>query len=230
MSSASHGHGAVLKPDLTRRRFRRSIASQSNLALLRRRVCTFGGSGAVHQDAVFIAVEFVIQRAASMAPERNTHPDSAGSSIPGTARLRPFLDQLSTISGPSFVIGLICTVLQHGIASKTVLWEFGMFSCLAMLILTTVAALRVYLHADRRLCFFENRRVFIFAAVWLSGAALLLVFGPVIPVWYSSSRGAALVAWSELFLLLLGLARLLTFVSNTTSRIPRCCSSCHFLD
>lgn len=119
---------------------------------------------------------------------------------------------------PAFVVGLICTVLQHGIASDGVLWEFGLFACVAMLVRTAIVGLQVYLCDDWRTFFGSNRRACIFAAAWLIGAALLLVFGPVLPVWYTSSRGAALVAWSEMFLLLIGLAQLLQFVSSTTSR------------
>jgi trk system potassium uptake protein TrkH len=119
---------------------------------------------------------------------------------------------------PAFVVGLICTVLQHGIVSDGVLWEFGLFACVAMLVRTAIVGLQVYLCDDWRTFFGSNRRACIFAAAWLIGAALLLVFGPVLPVWYTSSRVAALVAWSEMFLLLIGLAQLLQFVSSTTSR------------
>jgi trk system potassium uptake protein TrkH len=109
-------------------------------------------------------------------------------------------------------------VLQHGIVSDGVLWEFGLFACVAMLVRTAIVGLQVYLCDDWRTFFGSNRRACIFAAAWLIGAALLLVFGPVLPVWYTSSRVAALVAWSEMFLLLIGLAQLLQFVSSTTSR------------
>ncbi|NQV25151.1 MAG: potassium-transporting ATPase subunit KdpA [Rhodopirellula sp.] len=119
---------------------------------------------------------------------------------------------------PAFIIGLISTVLQHGIASKVVLWEFGLLVCLAMLIRVTIVSLNFYLNDDRRTFFQTNRHTCIFSAAWLSGSIILLAFGPVLPVWYVSSRGAALVAWSELFLLLIGLAQLLKFVSSTTSR------------
>ena len=133
-------------------------------------------------------------------------------------RLRSILERLTTIATPAFFVGLVSTVLQHGITSDDVLWEFGLFSCLAMLVRTTIVSLKVYLSDDRLTFFQSNRRACIFAGVWLVGSIVLLLFGPVLPVWYESSRGAAWVAWSEMFLLLIGLAQLLKFVSRTTSR------------
>lgn len=133
-------------------------------------------------------------------------------------RLRSILERLSKIATPAFFVGLVSTVLQHGITSDDVLWEFGLFSCLAMLIRATIVSLKVYLSNDRLTFFWSNQRACIFAGVWLVGSMVLLLLGPVLPVWYESSRGAALVAWSEMFLLLIGLAQLLKFVSSTTSR------------
>lgn len=153
-----------------------------------------------------------------MSPERSSLSDKTGSNFPGAERLRSILERLTAISTPGFVVGLICTLLQHGIASDGVLWEFGLFVCLAMLVRTAIVGLQVILSDDWRIFIGSNWRAGVFAAAWLTGAALLLVFGPVLPVWYKSSRGAALVAWSEVFLLLVGLAQILKFVSRTTSR------------
>ena len=133
-------------------------------------------------------------------------------------RLRSILERLSKIAAPAFFVGLVSTVLQHGVSSDTVLWEFGLLACSAMLVRATIVSLKVYLSDDRLTFFRSNRRACIFAGAWLVGSIVLLLFGPVLPVWYESSRGAALVAWSEMFLLLIGLAQLLKFVSRTTSR------------
>ncbi|MGZ0165613.1 MAG: TrkH family potassium uptake protein [Planctomycetales bacterium] len=133
-------------------------------------------------------------------------------------RLRSILERLSKIATPAFFVGLVSTVLQHGVSSDTVLWEFGLLACSAMLVRATIVSLKVYLSDDRLTFFRSNRRACIFAGAWLVGSIVLLLFGPVLPVWYESSRGAALVAWSEMFLLLIGLAQLLKFVSRTTSR------------
>ena len=153
-----------------------------------------------------------------MPSQRATQSGRTDSGIPGAARLRLVLERLSAIATPAFVIGLVSTVLQHGVVGDSVLWEFGLFACLAMLIRTAIVGLHVYLNGDRLKFFRSNRRACIFAAAWLAGSVLLLTFGPVLPVWYSSGRGAALVAWSELFLLLVGLAQLLRFINSTTSR------------
>lgn len=152
-----------------------------------------------------------------MSSERT--PSSGRSSHrPIEERVRSFLERLIKIATPAFFVGLVSTVLQHGITSDDVLWEFGLFSCLAMLIRATIVSLKVYLSNDRVTFFWSNRRACIFAGVWLVGSMVLLLLRPVLPVWYESSRGAALVAWSEMFLLLIGLAQLLKFVSSTTSR------------
>lgn len=153
-----------------------------------------------------------------MSPERTNLSDRRGSDYPAASRLRSILEQLSEIVTPVFFLGLISTVLQHGVGDDVILWEFGLFPCLAMLIRATIVSLTIYLSKDRRSSFQSNRRACIFTAVWLFGSILLLTFGPIFPVWYDSSRGAAFVAWSELFLLLVGTAQLLKFVSNTTSR------------
>jgi trk system potassium uptake protein TrkH len=133
-------------------------------------------------------------------------------------RLRSILARLTAIAAPAFCVGLVSTVLQHGVTSDVVLWEFGMFACLAMLIRAAIVGLKIHLSGDWLKFFQSNRRACIFAAIWLLGSIVLLAFGPVLPVWYESSRGAAMVAWSEMFLLLIGLAQLLKFVSSTTSR------------
>lgn len=133
-------------------------------------------------------------------------------------RLRLILERLTTIATPAFFVGLVSTVLQHGITGEVVLWEFGLFACLAILIRTSIVGLKVHLSDDSLTFIRSNRRACIFSAAWLLGSIVLLVFGPVLPVWYESSRGAAFVAWSEMFLLLIGLAQLLKFVSSTTSR------------
>jgi trk system potassium uptake protein TrkH len=153
-----------------------------------------------------------------MSSERTTPSGRTPTNRQIEERLRSILERLTTIATPAFFVGLVSTVLQHGITSATVMWEFGLFACLAMLVRATIVSLKVYLSDDRLTFFQTNRRVCIFAGAWLLGSIVLLLFGSVLPVWYESSRGAALVAWSEMFLLLIGLAQLLKFVSGTTSR------------
>ncbi|MFT5322775.1 MAG: trk system potassium uptake protein TrkH [Planctomycetaceae bacterium] len=152
-----------------------------------------------------------------MSPER-TPSFGRSSNRQIEERLRSILERLTRIATPAFFVGLVSTVLQHGVSSDTVLWEFGLLACSAMLVRATIVSLKVYLSDDRLTFFRSNRRACIFAGAWLVGSIVLLLFGPVLPVWYESSRGAALVAWSEMFLLLIGLAQLLKFVSRTTSR------------
>lgn len=153
-----------------------------------------------------------------MSIERPNLPEQPETGVPGARPLQSILEWLSAIAGPAFAVGLISTVLQHGIADEGIHWEFGLFIVLAMLIRVTIVGLMVYLNDDRRSWFHANRRVCLFSAAWLAGSLLLLSFGTLQPVWYTAGRGPALVAWSELFLLLLGLAQLLKFVSRTSSR------------
>ncbi|MHC4879600.1 MAG: TrkH family potassium uptake protein [Planctomycetota bacterium] len=116
---------------------------------------------------------------------------------------------------PLLLLGLSTALLQHGIFRDKVEWEFGIVTCLAMLARVLVVGLQTW-RSDHSLTFFrQNRRPCLIAGAWTVGAIVLLLFGPVLPVWFTSSRGAALVAWSEQFLLLAGGARLLGFVLKT---------------
>lgn len=151
-----------------------------------------------------------------MSPERANLSGRRGSDNPDEPQLQSILEQLSELFTPIFFLGLISTVLQHGVGHERVLWEFGLFPCLAMLIRATIVGLKLHLNDDRRAFFQANRRACIFSGIWLTGSVVLLIFGPIFPVWHDSSRGAAFVAWSELFLLLVGMAQLLRFVSATT--------------
>ena len=153
-----------------------------------------------------------------MSPERTTLSGRTPSSDSIEGRLHSILERLTEFATPVYAVGLISTVLQHGVTGEGVLWEFGLFACLAMLVRATIVSLKIYLSDDRSDFFQSNRRACVFSGIWMLGSIVLLTFGPVLPVWYDSSRGAALVAWSELFLLLVGLAQLLKFVSSTTSR------------
>lgn len=133
----------------------------------------------------------------------------------GRRQLARLSDRLAFIQTPLLVTGLTTTLLQHGIQHRDVEWEFGAVTCLAMLLRAAWTGLRVWQAADWREFILANRRSCLLAGGWLVGAVILLVFGPVLPVWFSSGRGAALVAWSEMFLLLGGGAWLLGFVSRT---------------
>lgn len=135
-----------------------------------------------------------------------------------TERLERLLAVLNRTWLAAFIGGLATTVLQHGIAVGRVVWEFGLVAVGATLVLTATVGLRWYLAENRLRFLSDNRRACGFAIAWLAGTIVLLIFGPVLPVWYTSSRGVAVIAWSELFLLLSAAARLLIFVSRTTHR------------
>ncbi len=139
----------------------------------------------------------------------------------GRGRLAHLPEALKPWLTPLLLIGLLTTLLQHGIQHRDVEWEFGLVTCLAMLIRAATTGLQVWGATAPREFFRANLRPCIIASLWSSGALVLLIFGPVLPVWFSTGRGAALVAWSEMFLLLAGAARLLSFVSRTMrSRHP----------
>jgi trk system potassium uptake protein TrkH len=142
-------------------------------------------------------------------------------SMEGRRRLANLPAALEPWQTPLLLTGLLTTLLQHGIQHRDVEWEFGLVTCLAMLIRATTIGVQAWLASDAREFFRANPRPCIIASLWSVGALVLLIFGPVLPVWFSSGRGAALVAWSEMFLLLAGAARLLSFVSRTMrSRHP----------
>ena len=145
-------------------------------------------------------------------------PQPSSEITPLTARLTWLLELLNGWWLTAFIGGLATTVLQHGIAEARLVWEFSVVTCLATVVLTSIVGLRWYLAESRLRFSFSNRRACIFAVTWLIGAIVLLIFGPVLPVWYTTGRWDAVVAWSQLFLLLSAAARLLVFVSRTTRR------------
>jgi len=139
----------------------------------------------------------------------------------GRRRLANLPQGLAPWQTPLLLTGLLTTLLQHGIQHRDVEWEFGLVTCLAMLIRVATVGLEAWLATEPREFFRANPRPCITASLWSLGAVVLLIFGPVLPVWFSTGRGAALVAWSEMFLLLVGAAKLLGFVSRTMrSRHP----------
>lgn len=142
-------------------------------------------------------------------------------SMEGRRRLANLPEALAPWQTPLLLVGLNTTLLQHGMPHPDVKWEFGLVTCLTMLIRAATTGLEVWRSTEHLHFFQANRRSCLIAGAWGVGAAVLMIFGPVLPVWFSSGRGAALVAWSEMFLLLVGAAKLLGFVSRTMrSRHP----------
>lgn len=142
-------------------------------------------------------------------------------SMAARRRLASLPESLAPWLTPLLLVGLSTTLLQHGMPHPGVKWEFGLVTCLAMLIRAATVGLAVWRSTERLEFFQANRRSCVIAGAWAVGAIVLMMFGPVLPVWFSSGRRAALVAWSEMFLLLVGAAKLLAFVSRTMrSRHP----------
>ena len=128
-------------------------------------------------------------------------------------RLVPILDVWDV---RVMLVGLVAIIIQHGAAYDQFTPEPGLLVVLAMLVRGLRVSLKWILHEDRRIFFQENRRACVVVCAWSGGALILLLFGPVLPVWFDSGRGPAVAAWSEMFLLLNAGARLLRFISRTT--------------
>ena len=127
-------------------------------------------------------------------------------------RLRLLRDRLVPLQVPALLLGVATTILQHGVPENGVVWEIGLLTVLAMVVRAAATAADWYLCADRFRYFNANRRASIFTALWFCGAAILLLLGPVLPVWHTAGRLAAVVAWSELFLLLAATSRVLFYM------------------
>ena len=129
-------------------------------------------------------------------------------------RLRPALRRWEN---PFLAVGLLAVVMQHGVSDDAFVGELGFVVFLAML----VRGLRIgldWLDNENSWEFFKRySRRCTYTVGWAAGILILLTFGEVLPVWHHDGRVEAMVGWSEMFLLISGVSRLLLFVSDLTA-------------
>lgn len=127
-------------------------------------------------------------------------------------------EKLTRWENPLLFFGLASTVMQHGATHHRFVWEFGLVVFLAMLVRGTRIGLDWWSSPARGEFFRTHPRRCIFTVGWAGAVLILAIFGEVLPVWHHGGRIEAVVAWSELFLILSGVSRLLLFVADLTSR------------
>ena len=130
------------------------------------------------------------------------------------ARLQMIAEDLKRWENPFLAIGLVATVMQHGATYRNFVGELGLVVFLAMLVRGSRIALDWWLSSDRLEFFKTHPRRCIFTVGWTAGVLILVIFGEVLPVWHHDGRLEAVVGWSELFLILSGVSKLLLWVSS----------------
>lgn len=146
---------------------------------------------------------------------------SAEAAESSSERVQQILRWLRPWEIPALVTGVVATILQHGIPRSEVSPELAVLTVTALLLRITGLSLQGLAARDRTAFLRQNTRAVALGSLWFGGALLLLLFGPVIPVWYRDGRLVAVVAWSELFVLLVAVIRGLGFVSRISqSRDP----------
>jgi len=135
------------------------------------------------------------------------------------SRSRSLVGQLTRWEKSFLIIGLVATVMRHGSMYQESVGELSLIICLAILIRVGRIWLEWWLSDNRSAFVRAHPRRCLFTFTWSCGVLILGVLGMLPPVWQGGSRIAAIVGWSELFLLLAGLSRLLLWVSSITTLV-----------
>lgn len=133
-------------------------------------------------------------------------------------RLESLAEKLTRLENPLLSVGLASLIMQHGATPDSFVWELGLVVVLAMLVRGMRIGLDWRLSKSPGGFFRKHLRRCLFTVGWSTGVLILLIFGEVLPVWHPGGRIEAVVGWSEMFLVLSGVSRLLRFVSELSSR------------
>jgi len=123
-------------------------------------------------------------------------------------------EDLKRWENPLLAAGLAATIMQHGATYHSFVSELGLVVFLAMLVRGTRIGLDWWRSGDRFGFLKTHPRRCIFTVGWAGGVLIVAIFGEVLPVWHSGGRLEAVVGWSEQFLILSGVSRLLLLVSS----------------
>ena len=106
--------------------------------------------------------------------------------------------------------GVAAAIVRHGLHptpdDKHI--ELGLIVILAMAAVTVSLAVRRHWSLARSTFFTKNLAAGLFSTSWLAGLLAIVIFGPILPDWQGifGNRGFAIIACSELFILLRGAA------------------------
>ena len=147
-----------------------------------------------------------------------TMPPSELQGRPPRFTVESLREKLTRWESPMLVFGLASTLIQHGATHREFVWELGLVAFLAMLVRSVRSGLDWWSSPSRTEYLREHPTRCLFSVGWAAAVVILAIFGDVLPVWHHGGRIEAVIAWSELFLILSGLSRFLLFVSDLTSR------------
>jgi len=120
------------------------------------------------------------------------------------------------------ILGLSATVVQHGLINVTsqLHVELGLVVISAMLILLISTVLQFKWSRIRASYISENRFRFASCGLWLLGVLGIVFFGPRLNTWYGieTTRLTALIAFSEILVLLRSLQAVIVFTRAATAR------------
>lgn len=129
--------------------------------------------------------------------------------------------RLRQLEVTSQVIGLVAAVVRHGLQptpdNKHV--ELGLIVILAMMVITVSTGFRYRWSLLRPAFFKQNAGSEFFSLLWLVGLLAILIFAPILPDWkgLTTHRGFAFIACSELFILLRGVAGVVSLTRKAAS-------------
>jgi trk system potassium uptake protein TrkH len=118
-------------------------------------------------------------------------------------------------------VGVAAAVVRHGLHptpdDKHI--ELGLIVIVAMAALTAILAVRNHWSLARSTFLRQNVVAGLFSLLWLAGLLAILLFGPILPDWQgeSTNRGFAIIACSELFILLRGAAGVVALTRKAAS-------------
>ncbi|MFP6763991.1 MAG: potassium transporter TrkG [Planctomycetaceae bacterium] len=137
---------------------------------------------------------------------------------PPDSRCRSLVEKLARREKLFLVIGLTAAVMRRGSMYQEFVGELSLVVCISILVRVVRIWLDWWLSDNRNTFARTNLRRCLFTVTWTCGALILGVLGRLPPVWQDGNRFAAIVGWSELFLLLAGISWLLLWVSSMTTR------------
>lgn len=119
------------------------------------------------------------------------------------------------------VCGVAAAVVRHGLrpTPNNHHIELGLLVILAMAAMTTMMVVRYRWSLARSTFIRRNIVPILFSGLWAVGLVSIMLFGPILPEWQgiSTNRGLAMIALSELFVLLRGAAGIVALTRRAAS-------------
>jgi len=135
-----------------------------------------------------------------------------------SGRLSVLLSRMRPWDLPILFFGLSMIVLQHGMVRTRANLLLGALTIAAIVFRVCFVGLLAWQTGSLREFWNNNRRPCLVSSGWTLSTLLVLIVGPVLPVWHPGGRLPAIIALSEFFLLVSGCSRFLSLLSRLTRR------------